>query len=139
MRSIVFKKIMLALVCSAFSLAANASPDSDWVQVSETDTHIFKIRKGSFDIKKTKGGTPIAVVLGQLTNTQSKSIAYNQWYVSKTDCEAGFGKLVMLDTKGNYTNETDFVSSGDSVASGIADIICGIYGEVLKTQKSKGI
>ena len=133
----------IVLAASTFTLTALAadgvSPKSDWVEVASTDTHTFSVRKGSFEVTETKGGADIAVVLGQATNKKNKSIEYRQWYVSKDDCVSGLGKLVMLDTKGAYVSEVDFVAKGDSAASGIADTICRIYLDELKKQQDKGI
>ena len=141
MKSLLVGVTTVAICASALTAFAadGTSTKSDWIEVSSTDTHTFSVRKGSFEVTRTKGGSDIAVVLGQATNRKSKSIEYRQWYVSKDDCLSGLGKLVMLDTKGTYVSEVDFVAKGDSAASGIADAICSIYLDELKKQQDKGI
>lgn len=141
MKSLLSRVITVVICTSALTAHAadGTSTESDWVEVSSTDTDTFSVRKGSFKVTKTKGGSDIAVVLGQATNRKSKSIEYRQWYVSKDDCLSGLGKLVILDTKGTYVGEVDFVAKGDSAASGIADTICRIYLADLKEQQDKGI
>ncbi len=100
---------------------------------------MYSIRKGSFEITKTKAGTPIAVVIVQDTEKKTQNITYNQTYVTKSDCLNGLGKIVSLDTSGQYLYENDFVSDGNSIASSIASLICGIYNDELKKQSDKSI
>lgn len=144
------KTILIAVTVTVLSLAgfASASPsepkqstpeDSAWVRAASTDKYVYSIRKGSFEITKTKAGTPIAVVVLQAIDINTQNIKYYQNYVTKGDCLNGLGKLVALDTNGQYMYENDFVFDGDSVASSIASIICSIYKNELKEQSDKSI
>lgn len=119
----------------------NEAPDSQWVLVAQNSdsTDIFSVKKGSFEFTKTKGGTTIAVVLGQLEDKKKKSVSYYKWYVTTDDCANGIGKLVMLKINGDFDFETDYVSGGKSIGSSIADTICGIYLDAIKTEKDKGV
>jgi hypothetical protein len=144
------RTVLIALAATTLSFAGLASAfgskpnqptptDSAWVQVGYTDENVFSIRKGSFEITQTKAGTPIAVVTVQSTEKKTQSITYRREYVTKDDCLSGLGKLVILDTNGQYMGQNDFVSDGDSIASTIATLICRIYKEELEKQSDKSI
>lgn len=144
------KTILISLTATILSFASCASAfeskpkqstptDSVWVQVASTDDDVYSIRKGSFEITNTKAGTPIAVVVVQNTEIKTGNVSYRQKYVAKSDCLNGLGKIVSLDTSGQYLYENDFVSGGTSIASSVASLICSIYNDELKKQSDKSI
>ena len=55
---------------------------------------------------------------------RTKVYSFVQWYVSIADCKAGYGKLVTLDMNGNVRYDNDFVNTGGSVASELAEMLC---------------
>jgi hypothetical protein len=126
--------------CASPSEPKQSPPeDSEWVRVASTDDYLYAIRKGSFEITKTKAGIPIAVVVLQMTEIKPQTISYLKNYVTKDDCLNGLGKLVALDTTGQYLHENDFVYDGNNVASSIASVICLLYKDELKKQSDKSI
>lgn len=144
------KGIMMGAAISLVSFGAIAtsatnkpsestSNNSAWVHVTSSDDVSFSARKGSFEMTKTKDGTPVASILGQYVIKKSKAVLYNKLYVSTSDCAAGYGKLVLLDTNDNYSSESEFVSKGENVASNIADFICAIYQVALEKQNGKSL
>lgn len=138
---------ILFISCSVHSpipaLAATPKPsdNSDWVAIvsSSDNSMLYSGKKGSFELTSTKGEIPIAVLLGQTENKKNKSITYNKWYVSTSDCERGLGKIVFLKISGDFDFEVDYVSKGDSVGSSIADAICTVYKSVVEANDAKGI
>lgn len=118
-----------------------ASDVSSWIQVAADDSGnvSFSARKGSFEVTQTKDGTAVGSILGQYTLKKPDSIRYYKLYVSQSDCAAGYGQLVLLDTNGSYSSESPFVSKGASIASGIADFICEVYESVLEKQGGKSL
>jgi hypothetical protein len=49
------------------------------------------------------------------------------------------GKIVSLNIDGTYLFENDFVFGSGSVASGMAEAICGAYTYAVKTREKKGL
>lgn len=120
---------------------AQQKPESDWVLIAQNsdDTKFYSGKRGSYELATTRGGTQIAVILGQTEDKKSKNVTYGQWYVTTSDCEAGLGKLVILKLSGEYEMEADYISKGKNIASAIGDVICGIYLSNKKKQESKGM
>jgi hypothetical protein len=145
MRNIAVATVLFAVSLGALAQTAPSKPteptsnDSAWVVAANSADTTYSIRKGSFVETKTKDGTLVESVVGQNFHRNTKTVEYEKLYVTKSDCDAGIGKLVILDTNGNYTGESDFVSKGDSVASGMADMICGVYQMALKQRNDKGL
>lgn len=125
----------------AAQLQAKGQSASDWILIAQTndDERSYSGRKGSYELFATKGGTPIAMILGQTEDGISKKVTYNKWYVAVSDCEAGMGKLVALKVSGEYEFETDYVAKGKNIASGIGDLICDIYLDNKKAMENKGV
>lgn len=115
--------------------------DSPWIYITANseNTDKYSVKKGTFEIAKTKSGTEIAVVLGQIQRKKNNQIDYNKWYVSTSDCEKGMGKLVILKVNGDYDFESDFVADGNNISSGIADFICFLYKFDKNQKQGKGI
>ena len=134
------KHLVLAALLSMLASPLAAAAESDtWIMISDTDSHTYSGKRGSFEISKTKGGTPIGVIRGQKYDKRAKTYTYEQWYISQSDCLNEMGKLVILDSSGVFKFETDFVADGMSAASGIGDLICSLYKQTLEEQRSKGI
>ena len=125
----------------AWASEPKSSEKSEWIFItsSSDDTHTYSGKRGSFEITTTKGGISVAMLLGQIENKSDKSVTFNKWYVSTSDCESGIGKLVALKVDGDYDFEADYVSKGKSIASYIADTICSVYRSDLKTKQEKGV
>lgn len=131
------KTAMLTVL--ALLIVGGARAQSDWVNIGDTDDSLFDIQAGSLEELRTKGGTPIAAVVGRATTKASKTIDIRKWYVSIEDCERKMGKLVTLDVDGKYRFENDFVFGAGSVASSLAAAICGAYKQRVEERSKKGI
>ena len=133
----------VALACSSVSDAVRAQQklESEWVLIVQNsdDTRFYSGKKGSYELTTTKGGAQVAMILGQTDDKKSKNVTFRKWYVTTADCDAGLGKLVILKLNGDYDTETDYVAKGNNIASGIGDMICGIYLSNKKKQESKGV
>ncbi len=97
-----------------------------WVEVSSSDEIVVSFRKGSFDIGRNDGGETIAMAIAQFVDNK-QGVSYRKLYVTATDCRLGYGDLVSLELDGAYITSTKIVSRGDSVASGVADMLCALY------------
>ena len=86
-----------------------------------------------------RSGIDIALVLGQVQKQKNNKVTYSKWYVTTSDCERGLGKLVILNVNGDYDFESDFVTEGNNIASGIADFICSVYKFDKKQKQGKGV
>ena len=123
-------------------LASNfASADEEWIDVasSKSGSTILSIKSGSLEFTETKGGTTIALVVGRDSNQKTSQITLEKWYVSAIDCKNKMGKLVTLSISGEYKYENDFVFSGGSVASSIAEAICGAAEYAINASKEKSL
>lgn len=142
------QKAMMAatLLMSAYSTLSGAaepikSEESEWIFITENVdyTRLYSGKSGTFELTSTKAGNSVAMILGQIEDKTNKSITYGKWYVSTNDCEAGMGKLVFLTISGEFNRESEFVSSGNNIASGVADFICSVYHLGLEEKKGKGV
>lgn len=126
---------------STFAASPNTPAESEWVVIAQNsdDTTFYSGKSGSFEITTTKAGTRIAMILGQIEDKKLKTVTYNKWYVTTADCDAGIGKLVVLKVNGDFDNETDYVSKGKNIASGIGDMICDIYQSDKKEKNGKSV
>lgn len=130
--------LSLTLLAAPALVSAESSSD-EWVDLASTGTDTFSIKKSSFDISTNKNNEPIAVIVGQDRDLKNKKVSYSKWYVSGSDCEQGFGKLVHLDLDGTYKLETDYAHAGTSVSSSIGTFLCDVYLEIKQKNAQKGI
>ena len=131
------KIAILAVMALAVGGVANAQ--TEWVNIGDTDDSVWDIQAGSLEESKTKGGTPIAAVVGRVTMKVTKRIDVRKWYVSVDDCERKMGKLVTLDIDGKYRYENDVVFGAGSIGSSVAEMICGAYKQRVDERTKKGI
>lgn len=117
------------------------APNAEWILITQNsdDTIFYSGKRGSFELTTTKSGSAVAVILGQIEHRKENSLSYGKWYVSTADCDAGLGKLVVLRVNGDFDFESDFVAKGNNIASGIADVICGLYRSDVQEKRGKGI
>lgn len=132
--------VAVALTASAAAPSPSAN-NSEWILITQNsdDSRFYSGKRGSFEITTTKAGESVAMILGQTEDKKDKSVSYGKWYVSVKDCNAGLGKLVILKISGEFDFEADFVAKGNNIASGIADVICGIYEADRKAKQDKGV
>ncbi len=139
------KHVLIALIVGLTPagqvLSAQEKESSVWSLITQDrdDTKFYSGKKGSYELTSTKGGTPIAMILGQIEDKKAKKFSYGKWYVTAAECEVGIGKLVILKVNGDYDGEIDYVSKGNNIASVIGDLICGIYLDNKKAQEAKGV
>jgi hypothetical protein len=120
------KKLLssLALLCLLSQNTANAQNGNPWVFVLKDAqgnlTVSFKYGSPHF-ISNDYG--PAITVIAQWS---SNIVTYSQETISLKDCQRGMGKLYQYDLDGNFTGAYDYIKGGESVASGIADTLCGI-------------
>lgn len=131
------KPLLLAVVATFASLASQAQ--TDWIRVAETDSRNWEVKAGSLEVGQTKGNVDIVFVIGRVHEKTTKQITVGKWYVSLADCSREMGKLVTLDLDGKFRYENEFVYGAGSVASGIAEAICGAHAQQVKARDQKGI
>jgi hypothetical protein len=137
-----FNSVGCVLGASLLAMSAGAAASqTEWVHFTENidGTRIYSGKAGSYETTTNKAGLEIALVLGQIESKVDKTVTYERWYVSTADCKAGIGKLVALTVGGDYKSETEYVSKGNNIASGIGDAICSIYRAVIDAERSKGV
>ncbi|WP_213941217.1 hypothetical protein [Pseudomonas sp. dw_612] len=111
-----------------------------WVQVATIDQNAYQVQEGSFRFDGDTKGNTLAVVIVRAINLGSKDISLFQWSVPTEDCISNRGALVMHDMQGNLIGNNDFVFGGGTLASLMAETICGVAAKSaaqLKQQQSK--
>ncbi|HOC10913.1 MAG TPA: hypothetical protein PKH84_04860 [Thermomonas sp.] len=130
--------VLIALSGQWFSPAVIAQSDP-WIEIADTTGSTYSGRKGSFETSTNKNGTPIGLIRGQVFDKKTKRYDYQQWYVTQADCANGMGKLVVIDTAGEFKFDADFIAQGKSAASAIADMICALNQAANAEKDGKGI
>lgn len=120
------------LVTFLLGVACSAALPAEWVLLGSTDWALWEGLAGTREVSTTRGGKPAVVAAGRVTDKKSKLITFEKWYVTVEDCRAGHGKLVTIDMDGNFKHETQFVLTGGSIASSLADMLCYVVDQVDK-------
>lgn len=132
-------KKLFVFAAMALAYAGQASAQ-EWVRIANSNGgDIYSAKSGSFELTRNKAGRQIAVVVGSTYWSAKKQYTYAKWYVTADDCDAGMGKLVVLQVNGEFDWDTDFVKGGQSISAGVADTICALYDEAKKRQQSRGL
>lgn len=136
-----FKGCAGLLAIAIFQLISfSVSAETAWIHIAETDDGTrFEAKPGSFEFSKTRGDIPVAVLVGRQFTLKSKKIDLQKWYVNAVDCKNKMGKLVTLSVSGDFKFESDFVFDGGTIASTIAEFICGVADQSIKNANSKGL
>ena len=134
-------KAIIAVLIVLFS--ALAYPESGWIIIAETGKKPnnglrWEGKPRSLEFSETKGGTPIAVIVGKIFNKKTSYADLYQWYVSAGDCKRGMGKVISLDVSGNFVFENDFVFGSETIATALAETVCGAADRALE-KNEKGI
>ncbi len=128
------------LILVAALMAAAPVMAQEWIRISRShDGDEYSAKAGSFELTRNKAGRQIAVVVGSTSSASKRTTTYNKWYVQTSDCEAGMGKLVVLNVSGEFEFETEFVKGGRSVSAGIADTICALYDNARQRNQNKSL
>ena len=137
----IFKECAGLLAIATFQLISfSASAETAWIHIAETDDGTrFEAKPGSFEFSKTRGNTPVAVLVGRQFTIKSKKIELQKWYVTAADCKNKMGKLTTLSVSGDFQFENDFVFDGGTVASTVAKFICDVAEQSIKSADSKGL
>lgn len=114
-------------------------PSDSWPKVAETDDTEWRFQPGSLEITKNKRGAQIAVVAGKATEKKTKRIELFKKYVSAADCRRRQGKIVSLNINNDFEYENDFLIGSGSVASELAELVCGSALKIIKDADGKGI
>ena len=120
--------------------SAPADTRDSWIAIAESQDSLWQVQPGSLNFGNNKNGTAIASVVGKITAKRSQKIDLHKWYVSGSDCRSKMGKLVTLKIDGSFSHENDFVFGSGSVASAMAETICGAaMRQAGKANEGKGL
>lgn len=134
-------KINRGLILAILTFFSSPSfAESGWVDIATNpDGSVWAAKSGSLEFSETKGKTPIALVVGRVTNSKTSKIDLYKWYVSGTDCASEMGKIVSLNISGEYLFENDFVFGAGNIAAAMAELICGAAQYEIKATKDKSL
>ncbi|MDY0148299.1 MAG: hypothetical protein RBR56_09640 [Halothiobacillus sp.] len=108
--------------------SGGAVAEDGWTNIGISDkTNVrYDVRNGSFEVTKTKGDVPIAIVVGRITDPRTSNILVYKWYVPLQACVDKLGTVVSLNVSGEYQFENDFVFGGGNIAAAMGETICGV-------------
>ncbi|MBI5440253.1 MAG: hypothetical protein HY900_03465 [Deltaproteobacteria bacterium] len=118
--------IAVAVMASSSSFGAD-----QWTMLGQlNDKSTLYFKQGSFNITKTKEGVPVATIDGRIDKEKSSKAKAPKpillrWQVSIDDCRNKRGKLVETNMAGAPQFVNSFVLGDGTVASQLAQIICG--------------
>ena len=95
--------------------------------------------RGSYELSANKSGEQVAVITAKSNDNKGGRIHLHKKYVRTKDCIAEQGKIVSLTMDGEFAYENEFVFGAGSIATSIAETICGIYNQDRQTKDGKGI
>ena len=129
--------VIAALLCCIGAVSA----EDGWtnIGVSKKDEVQYDVKNGSFEVTKTKGDVPIAVVIGRKSNPKTSSISVYKWYVPLQACVDKLGKVVFLTVSGEYDYEVDFVYGGGNMAAAVGETICNVAESHFAEINKKGL
>ena len=115
--------------------------ESEWVNIAASSDYNteWDALAGSLEFSKTKGGTPIALLVGRVTTKNTSKIELYKWYVSSADCKRKMGKIVSLGIDGDFKFENDFVFGSGNIATSMAESVCGAAEYNLRETNNKGL
>ncbi len=113
-----------ALVFVGFTFSAHAAhPEFDgWTYLTNSKDSNFYGKMGS--------GTHVNRVRSMLVqtvpmeNSSNKNVDYNKVSISDLDCQQGYGQVTLNSPSGKFVGTFDYVKGGNSVAAGVADVLC---------------
>ena len=88
---------------------------------------------------ENENGEQIAVITTKSNNKKNGQVSLEKKYVRTKDCVAEQGKVVSLTMDGDFSYENSFIFGAGSVATSIAETICGIYTMNQQEKDGKGI
>lgn len=137
------RAVLAASIFAATSFACGPalSQETDWALITSTKNgSTWEAKKGSGEIKKTRGGDAVYSAFFRVFNGDDKTWSYHQIFTRLSDCANGYGKVVTTDTSGNFMFDFDFVlSSNKTAADGLAIAICGAAQKAMKHANDNSI
>jgi len=117
--------IAVLLAISAFQAAA----EDEWVTIATpddraSDDKTWQVKRGSLGYRMTRNLDAVVYVKGRLVDPASQKKEQLIWYVAKEHCVADRGILVTTDMKGEYLYREDYIDTGRSAPSRMANYIC---------------
>lgn len=114
-------KFLLALVIITMTSLAEAQ---EWVPIVKSESGTFFILKNSLKLAENHADEKVFLVTGRFTSEKLKTSQFLMWYVTVEHCSKSSGKLVLVDTAGNYIDEVEYKNDDETVVATIARTIC---------------
>lgn len=130
------KNLIAGLVVSLMPVVTTAAPK--WEIIGRTDQATFEYLYGSFVPKHDQNNEWFWTLQMRMSNNvPNTSYEFRRMAVSFSDCERGTGQLLWINTRDVVDNRSDFIFSGGTVASNIAEFICAVGVEYRKRMDSE--
>lgn len=116
-------KLMMAAALAVTTLQAGA--ESAWVLVAETNEIIVEAKKGTGEWARTDSGKAVYVATTRMrSKTGNEPTKFFRSYVDGVGCAREQGQIVFLQLDGEYAFASDFVFSGNTPSSALAELLC---------------
>jgi hypothetical protein len=119
-------------------VVAPVSASDEWIKIAESDTAKFSVKVATLEMATNKAGDDVVSAIGR-TEYADKKINVYKMYVRTTDCDAGYGKLVTLDTSGTFQYDNDFAFGSGNIGSSMAEALCYFYKAVQEERRKKSL
>jgi hypothetical protein len=123
-RSAARSAALIAALLAGMMAHAN---DDDWYGVVKGAEHVFEVRHGSFALEKGESGEKMAAMIFRRRSIKSEpgsEILLKRYTVAMSDCSRGYGTIISHKLTGEFDFKIEWVNSGGSAASFIAEWIC---------------
>lgn len=122
-------------------ISTNLIAQDGWTVIAATTGNKYVISglNKSYTLGTNKKGEEIAVITTKSNDKVDNKVTLNKKYVRTRDCIYKQGKIVTLTMDGEFSYENDFIFGAGSIATSIAELICGIYLDEKKQVDEKSI
>lgn len=133
-------KYLLMIALALCGPAAIAQAD-DWNEVATSDTNEYLMKYSSFQVARNKAGAEIIMIIG-MARPKGGGVGrshINKWYVLTSDCRAQYGNMTTLNVDGTFMFDAEYAFGSGTIASKIAETLCGAHSIIEKTKRAKGV
>ena len=97
---------------------------ADWAKVAENDTFIYALETTSIRADMNNSNEPMIAGFGGIGRKADGAVINRIWYVTKKDCLADKGELVVLDMEGKFITSSTFELGTQTIGATIAGVLC---------------
>ncbi|CAM3768783.1 hypothetical protein [Rahnella] len=116
---------VLGLVLMSATLTGHAEAQKSfpgWTYSNSTEDSDYYVKDQSGNLEN--GIRSMLVQNVPKANNNDKTVNYRKFTILDKDCQNGYGAVTLYTPSGEFVAKLDYVKGGNSLASGMADILC---------------